>query len=189
MLKSSFLYEKEISRKIAEISYDLNYQWVNGSTGHDFTSSIKDNRNMHDFAVIDDKGEIYGLIGYEIDWTVKAVTSIYAVDFKRPSYFYAKHLIQVIKDIFLKYNLNKVVWYCYTDNPAYTGYKKLIKRFGGNEVGVLHDTRLLQDGKIHDSAIFEIMRANFLKSKPIKNLTYFNENDIIFIENFDKIKR
>lgn len=52
-----------------------------------------------------------------------------------------------------------------TDNPSIRGYRNLCKRFGGKEIGQLHQNIKLMDGKLHDTTIFEIMKKDYIKSK------------------------
>lgn len=59
-------------------------------------------------------------------------------------------------------------WNCCVNNPAVRGYRNLCKRFGGREVGQLHQTIKLMDGKIYDTIIFEVIREDYIKSKERK---------------------
>ena len=43
------------------------------------------------------------------------------------------------------------------------GYKKLIKKFGGKQVGKLTQNTRLLDGKLHDTVFYEIFREDYLK--------------------------
>lgn len=54
-------------------------------------------------------------------------------------------------------------WYCIADNPAIRGYRNFIKRYGGNECGYYRQCTKLQDGKLHDTVIFEIISSEFKK--------------------------
>lgn len=55
--------------------------------------------------------------------------------------------------------INRIEFWAFVDNPAFDGYEKLVKKFGGKQVDTLHQLELLSDGKLHDVGIFEILNT------------------------------
>lgn len=43
-------------------------------------------------------------------------------------------------------------------------YRKLIKKLGGREAGILKENKKLIDGKYYDEIIFEIFKDGYLKA-------------------------
>lgn len=159
MLKNVKLYEAEAERKSRETWYDLKYQWWCSCAGTRDFDFADNNYNYHCFVSINPKtDEVVGLMGYEVDWTSKSTNGFYAASFdEKGSTIFARDLLQMIDDIFMKYNFNRMEWRCWADNPAIRGYRKFCKRVGGREVGVLKKAGILLDGQTHDSVIFELL--------------------------------
>jgi hypothetical protein len=164
MLKNVKLYEDRLIRLGYEYQYDLTKNLACGDTGGANNSFSNDNDNSHNFVSVNKEDEILGIIGYEIDWEARKVSSIYIISYSdRPCPLLIRDLLHVVHDIFLKYNLHKIEWRAYADNPVVPRYRKFCERYGGTEVGTLHESVLLMDGKVHDVIIFELMRENYLK--------------------------
>jgi len=167
MLKNVKLYEEEAERKSKETWYDLKYQWWCGWCGTREFDFASDNYNSHCFASVDPKtNEVIGLMGYEVDWAAKSTSGFYAASFDESGRaIFAKDLLEMIDDIFMKYDFKRMEWRCWADNPAIRGYRKFCKRVGGREVGTLYRAGILLDGQIHDNVIFELLQEDYLKAK------------------------
>ena len=50
-------------------------------------------------------------------------------------------------------------------NPIEKTYDKLIKKYGGNIVGVKHKNCKLIDNKYYDEKIYEIFREDYIKNR------------------------
>lgn len=163
MLKNVKLYEDRLIRLGYEYQYDLTKNLACGDTGGANNSFSDDNYNSHNFVSVDEKDNILGIIGYEINWGARTVPSLYIISYSdEPRPLLIRDLLHAINDIFCKYNLNKIEWRAYADNPVVPRYRKFCERYGGTEVGTLHESVLLMDGKIHDVVIFELMRENYV---------------------------
>ena len=68
-------------------------------------------------------------------------------------------------EIFINRNLRKIVFHAIEQNPAVKIYKKLVKKLGGKEVGILKENIKLTDGNYYDEIIFEIYRDIYIKVK------------------------
>lgn len=164
MLKNAKLYEERLKPIILEHQYELAQNLACGGTGGNTLGYPDNNYNSHHFVSVDKDDNILGICGYEIDWTSRVVTSIYILSYSdSPRPLFGRDILKMIDDIFLKYNLNKIEWSVYTDNPVIESYRRFCKRYGGKEIGTLHQHILLMDGKIHDSTLFELMREDYLK--------------------------
>ncbi|MPM00604.1 hypothetical protein SDC9_46831 [bioreactor metagenome] len=43
-------------------------------------------------------------------------------------------------------------------------YDKIAKKYGGNIVGVQHQSTILQDGTLYDEKFYELFRSDYLSS-------------------------
>ena len=170
MIKSAKMYEDEVRQLMRNTWYDLRYQYVNGGVGcTDFVApdSIWES---HMFVSVDpDTDKVIGIVGYEVDWVSKSASSFFAMSFiEGGSTLFARDLLQVVDDIFQKYHLNRMDWWCWADNPVINAYRKLCHRFGGREVGTLKERGRLLDGLLHDSVLFELMSKDYLENARFK---------------------
>ena len=130
-----------------------------------------DNRWSHQFVSVNSENNIVGCLGYEIDWISRSVNGFYIVRCAAaPSLIFGRDILKAIDDIFNKYNLNRIEWMCYRDNPILEGYRHFCKDYGGREVGILHQKAVLMDGKIHDEIIFELMKEDYNGARCIREI-------------------
>lgn len=163
MIKATQLVDQnELSTLFYETWYDPFFKFYRSSyySSAPFFNN-ENNEHIHSFASIDlQSGQILGCISYHIDWASKSVCNLALISFKKYSYIFAKDAFEVIKDIFFKYNMNRLAWWSYADNPNVSTYKRLIKKYGGVESGYERQSSMLDDGKLHDVINFEVLRSD-----------------------------
>lgn len=165
MLKPALLHRDQLLDKEALCMFDLEYQYYSSWAGFTLTDIKNDNWEVHQFVSVDKDNNIIGYIVYSIDHNTLSAHSFGIISFDRGNLIFMKDVYQVIYDIFFKYNLNRLEWFCYADNPAVRGYRNFIKRVGGKECGYKTRNVMLIDHKLHDTVEFEILKEDF---KPIK---------------------
>lgn len=167
MLKPAQLYKDELNKKMIEGWYDLDNMYYHGGPSSYELDFGDNNKNCHSFVSVKRRklgletiDTIIGFISYEVDWEAMSADNFGFISFDKGNVVLVSDVVKCIRDLFIKYNMNRVGWYCYADNPALEGYRKLVKRFGGKEVGYLRQSTKLLDGKLHDSVIFEILKSD-----------------------------
>lgn len=173
MLKAARLYTDELMKKDVEGWYDIKNMYWNGGCYSDSIKLEKSNWSEHQFVSVNEKNELLGYISYSVDHAALKAYNFGIISFQKGNPDYAKDLYQIVLDIFYKYNLNKIEFCAYTDNPALRGYKNFIEKVGGRIVGVRHQTTILLDHKLHDNMEFEILKENF---RPLNNWRFNKEN-------------
>lgn len=168
MLKNAMLYKEELLRKYQEVMYDLDYIYYSGGTGNCNLMIPENTYEKHCFASVDKNDNVIGYIAYNVDFAAKSCYNFGAISFERGNVNYTKDLLRAIDDIFRKYKMNRLDFYCILDNPIRTTYQKLIEKYGGRVVGVLEDNSMLLDGKIHSSIMFELKAMSYLSKKGVK---------------------
>ena len=83
------------------------------------------------------------------------------ISFDKGNMEFIKDVCEAVSDIFTKYHMNRISWFCYADNPAIRGYRNFIRRHGGRVCGHYRQYARLQDGKLHDSVMFEILADEY----------------------------
>ena len=170
MLKNALSYKDEISKKYKEIMYDLDYQYYMGNSGREYWFP-EDNYEHHSFASVDNNDNVIGAISYRIDRAAKRAYNFGAVSFDRGNLIFTKDLLRAIDNIFCKYGISSIEFFAFEDNPITPTYTKLIEKYGGRIVGILYNQMMLQDGKLHNSVIFELTMWNYISAKAgVKNV-------------------
>lgn len=141
--------------------YDLDNMYYHGGPASYSIDLPDNNSEAHCFVSISSRdNEVIGYISYNVDYQVMSADNFGFISFDKGNLTFVDDTYNLIMDLFLKYNFNRVAWYCYADNPAIQGYRNFIDKFGGREAAYLRQTTKLLDGKIHDSVIFEILRED-----------------------------
>lgn len=162
MLDIAKKYEKELQDKFLETWYDMKYQYYRDTSG-DRIPQLADNcYDRRDFVSLDNNGNVIGFISYFYNDVTRSTSQFGIINFGESSAIFAQDVLQVIADIFFKFHLDRIEFWCFEDNPATNGYRAFIKRFGGREVGHLRRSCKLMDGNFHDSVIFEILREDLI---------------------------
>lgn len=162
MLKNALLYKDEIMRKYQDVMYDLRYQYYCGGSGHNQPLIPENNFERHTFASVDEEGNVIGFISYNVDYAAMSCCNFGACSFDIGNRNFTKDLFIAIDEIFTKYHMNRLDFWCFIDNPVRPTYQKLIEKYGGRVVGTMTDTAKLQDGELHSSIIFELTAEEYL---------------------------
>lgn len=163
MLKPAQLYREELERENIKSWYKPENMFWNEGTGDSGIDLPDDNYNQHCFVSVDKSNKVIGYITYSVDWCAMSADRFGIISFRRGNMEFVKDLYKVICDLFEKYHMNRISWGCFSDNPAIRGYRNFIKKHGGRECGHRRQIAKLQDGKLHDSVEFEILREEFIR--------------------------
>jgi len=66
--------------------------------------------------------------------------------------------------LFNKFNVRKIEYSTIVGSPAEKLNDIMIKKFGGNIIGIKHDSIKLSDDKLYDLKLYEIFNHNYQKS-------------------------
>ena len=162
MLAVAKNYEQELTKMIRNTWYDLNYQyfWSGACCDLDFPSEDYYKRS---FAYIEDD-EIKGYFAYSMDRSSKSIHHFGLMSFGGHSIKFMNEVIAHIEWLLNEKIVDRVEFFAYEDNPVMRSYKRMVKRFGGKQVGKLTNVSRLYDGKLHSSIIFEILREDYEKT-------------------------
>ena len=163
MIKPAQLYTEELKRLYCEIWYDSKYMYYHSYVGTEDLHLPDNNYERHAFVILENN-EVIGYISYRLNWSAKVTYNFGIISFKQ-SLVFGKDLMKIIDDIFMKYKMNKMEFCAFSDNPVIKHYYKFIDKFGGREVGILKQTGMLMDCKLHDSVMFELFRDDYIKNK------------------------
>ncbi len=163
MLRPAQLYADKLQEESIKSWYKPENIFWNGDVG-EYTIQLPDNNKERDcFVSIDKNNNIIGYISYWVDWISMSADGWGIINFRKGNVEFVNDLYQAICNCFEVYNLNRISWNCYADNPAIRGYRNFISKHGGRECAYFRQYIRLRDGKLHDSVSFEILAAEFRK--------------------------
>lgn len=112
---------------------------------------------------VDKNDNLIGYISYSVDWIAMSADRFGIISFDKGNILFAKDVYECICNLFEVYHMNRISFTAYVDNPAIRGYRNFVKKHGGRECGYYRQNARLQDGRLHDSVEFEILRNEFKK--------------------------
>lgn len=167
MLDLAVKYEDEIKEKLMNIWYDDKYKFYYSSTYRSIYK-VPDNGedwNCREFVSLDSKGNVIGLINYNINRDYDLAWAFGAINFTDNKFTFGKDLIQVIDDIFCKFNMRKIEFCVVCGNPIEKSYDKLVQKYGGQIIGIRHQHCKLMDNKYYDDKMYELFKEDYIKAK------------------------
>ena len=164
MIEPAIKYETQLKEKFVDIMFNPKYQFYFGQYSY-FPALEKNNWNCHDFVSVNSKGDVIGYIGYTIIRAVYKICDLKIINFSdKDTIVFSRDLGNTLKDIFEKYAFNKLEFNVYVGNPIEKSYDKACLRYGGRIVGVSKNHIKLQDGKIYDNKMYEILKEDYFKA-------------------------
>lgn len=161
MLKPAQLYKEKLYEEYVKTWYKPENIFYTGWTGDEVPKIPNNNYDSHHFVSVDKNNNLIGYISYSINWISMCADRFGIISFDKGNIEFVRDVYKAICDLFEVYNMNRVSWCAYTDNPAIRGYRNFIKRHGGVECAYHRQIARLQDGKLHDNVEFEILAEEF----------------------------
>lgn len=161
MIQPAQNYEHELNRLYCKTFYDPKYMYYRGCWGTKELFIPDNTYDSHHFVILNNNYEVIGYVTYAINFASKVVNNFGIISFKQ-SVCFGIDLMKIIDDIFIKYNMNKIEFRAFADNPVIKHYYSFINKYNGRVVGTLIDSVMLEDGNLHDDTMFELFRENYL---------------------------
>ena len=166
MLDLAIKYQEQLSKLFLETRFDENYKYYNYGSYYNKTDIDDSTWNYMQYVSIDKKGNIVGYIDYSINRDANKAYSFSMIRFsKQTEMFFMKDVLQVVDDLFMKYNRHKLTFSVIIGNKAEKAYDKFVDKCNGRVVGVYKEEVKLFDGKLYDEKVYEIMKDDYLKRK------------------------
>ena len=167
MLDIAIKYKDQLNSKIKDIYFNDKYKyWF--ADNYCYVNDINDDTwNKNDFVSVNSSGEVLGFFSYKICRQANYAHNFKAINLsnKDSNLIFSMDFRKCLRDIFEKFNFNKLNFMVVVGNPIEKAYDKMIKKHGGRIVGYYKDDCVLWDNKYYDIKIYEIMRSDYLKSK------------------------
>lgn len=157
MLYPAQLYKEELKRKLIACWYDPKYKYYFSGDHHEFTTP--DNTDWRqDFVHLDPNGEVDGFFSYNYNDGSKAMTNFGLISFAENGSALFRDARDRIIEMF-RNGAQRCEFWAFADNPICKSYKRIVRRYGGKQVGYLTRSAYF-DGAYHDVIFFEILREH-----------------------------
>ena len=169
MLKPAIQYKDIIPQMYQNICwFNDKYKYYNYNPYWN-TFTIEDKtQDWHEFVSVNSQGEVIGYIHYYVNRFTLNCGNFGAINFTNDPTF-GKDLLQVIKDIFERFNFHKLNFSVVVGNPVEATYDHLCAKYGGRILCIEKDETKLEDNKYYDVKRYEIIREDYLKCKKNMN--------------------
>ena len=180
MLDLAYKYENEIKEKFMNTWYDEKYKFYHASSYHSTYECPQDDWHSRHFVSLDDNRNVIGLISYEIDRVYEIANNFGAINFTNNKILFGRDLIQIIDDIFCKFNIRKMEFSCIVGNPIERSYDRMIKKFGGSAVKAMSGWQGFSI-EIMESDVHIVQADALLKVKMIykRSIQHWQKNGIM----------
>ncbi len=171
MLDLAYKYEEKIKNLMFDTWYDEKYMFYHSSPYHTIWENPKNDDgdwSCREFVSLNSKGEVIGVIGYHVNRVYDIADGFGAINFTDNKITFGMDLVQVIDDIFCKFNIRKLEFCVVVGNPIEKNYDKMVAKYGGNITGIKHKHTKLIDGNYYDHKEYEIFREDYIKAKEKK---------------------
>lgn len=165
MLDVALKYKDELQCLFIDTFHKEKYKFYHYNSYYSEFQLKEDTWNSHEFVSVDKDGNVIGFISYEINRVATSVCGLGIINFSDNKFTFGKDVIQAIKDIFEKYNFNKLSFCVVIGNPIEKTYDKLVAKYGGRIVGIEKEHTVLYDHKFYDVKRYEILRKDYIKTK------------------------
>jgi len=164
MLKNATEYREELQEQYERIKYDDKYKFyfANSYRSDNFDLRTELDKDCIEQVSVNQDNIVIGymLAKVEKDWNV--VIDLRILNFKqKDNITFAKDLFIFLQNLFVVEGFRKLQFKCIVGNPIEKMYIKYIQRYGGNIVGVFHNSVKLIDGKIYDYTLYEVFKEDF----------------------------
>lgn len=164
MLDVAIKYEELLNRKFIDTWFDDKYKWWNSDTYYQIPELSKDSWDRHEFVSINKEGEIIGFISYGVDRQANRATKLQIINFTNDKMTFGLDVYRALKDIFEKFNFNKLIFNVIVGNPIEKSYDKIIKKYGGKICAYYKNDVKLTDGQYYDFKGYEILSEDYFKA-------------------------
>ena len=160
MIAPAQKYQAVLKEKLIDTWYNPRYKYYRANVYANYDDLPVDTWKSHDFVSLDKDNNVLGYISYSIDRTTCSAYNLAILSFVEGTVTFGKDLIQVINDIFYKYNFYCLTFSVVVGNPIEKTYDKLIAKYGGNIVGTYKSYVRLDDGSLYDLKLYQILKTD-----------------------------
>lgn len=165
MLDYAYFHQDKLQYCVQKILKDKSLYFFFMCPAKFFSIPIdRDDWDNIQFVSLNSSGELIGFMAAYADHRNNLIYNMDFINFSgKPNPIFSHDTKEFFDELFLKRKFRKIIFHAIYDNPATNMYRKLVKKLGGKEVGIMKDNRLLTDGNYYDEIIFELYRNNYIK--------------------------
>lgn len=136
MLKPAQLYKEKLQEENIKAWYKPENVFYNFGTGNSQIDISEDNYRSHQFVSVDKDDNVIGYISYNVDWAAMSAYDLGIISFDKGNVLFVKDVYAVVKDLFEKYQMNRVSWLLLQIIQQSEDTAILLKSMEGVSVGI-----------------------------------------------------
>jgi hypothetical protein len=166
MLDYAYFHQGELFECLKKTVRDKNLYFYLMYPAKFFSFRIDENdRDSIQFVSLASNNKVIGFFAAYADNTNNLIYNMDFINFTgKINSVFSKDVKMFFDEIFINRNFRKINFYAIEKNPAVKMYRKLIKKLGGREAGILKENKKLTDGNYYDEVIFEVFKDDYLGS-------------------------
>lgn len=167
MLDYAYFHQNELQECVRRTIYHKDLYFYFMCPGKFFSIPIeRDDWNSIQFVSVNPENKVIGFMAAYVDHRNNLIYNMDFINFLgQANFIFSKDAMLFLDELFLVRKFRKIMFNAISKNPAINMYRKFVKKYGGSEVGVMKENRLLTDGNYYDEVIFEVYRDKYIKSK------------------------
>jgi hypothetical protein len=156
MLDFAKKHEYEVNRLYLSLMHTQKLFWFHERPYFKYQMDITDDSWNHlQFVSLDKEGKVTGFIAAQLDRINNIVTNLLLLNFGDPSMTFTIDCLRFV-DKLKQMNFAKIGFSVVIGNPAETIYDAIVKKLGGEQVGIFRRDLKLPDGNYYDRKFYEI---------------------------------
>ena len=165
MIAPAQKYQDKLKEKFIDTWYDPKYKYYRASVYSQYDELPVNTWSSHNFVSLDKENNILGYITYDVDRAACIAHNLCIISFTEGTITFGKDLMQIINDVFYKYDFSCLTFKVVVGNPIEKTYDKLVAKYGGSIVGTYKSYVRLDDNLLYDLKLYQILKTEFLKGK------------------------
>lgn len=168
MLKTAYLYQEELNKKISEIAFSPKYMFYNFATYWNFNYKLADSSwQSLQFVSVNKENNVIGFFTAEIHRDFDKICNLGIINFQERNLVFSYDLKIFLDSLFVKFNYRKIEFSVVVGNPIENAYDKITLKYGGRIVGIQRESAKLMDQKYYDLKMYEIFKSDYEKARHI----------------------
>ena len=159
MLKIALSFKDELNKLFLEnyLKEEYKYYLLSTFIDKELFNDKEFGWGRSSFVSVDDKNKILGFLSFTEEIRVCSISNISIINFIKSNIFNLD-LFKFFKYMYNLNNIQKISWNVIIGNPVEKKYDRICKRYNGYIVGIQKREVMLNDRKLYDKKLYEILK-------------------------------
>lgn len=160
MLIPAILKKDEIIKEFQKLQYTDDLMYEVGCCDNWMPNILEEpNKEIYQFAIVNQDKKLIGYIAYEIDWYTSQAHRFGLMSFDKGNPLVGRELFNIMEKLIKEIKLHRIEWHMISGNPVERSYDRYCKKYDGRRI-VLKDIFKDRLGEYHDGITYEIINKH-----------------------------